>query len=76
MSTVLSPLTLASTDELIEELKKRADATLVCQLRIDDKNDIFLLDWRGLTTAIGMAVRAQERMIEVSLSPSEEIAEE
>ncbi len=68
----LSPLSLATTDELIEELKGRHDACLVAVLKRDRKTDSFLLDYKGLTTCIGLAERSRARLLEVALSPSED----
>lgn len=68
----LSPLALASTDELIEELKGRHDACLIAVLRSDRHTDSFLLDYKKLTTCIGLAERARARLVEVALSPSED----
>jgi hypothetical protein len=68
----LNPLSLASTDDLVEELKRRFDKTLIVGLQERPGADHFFLDYRGLTTCIGLAERAKARMLEVALSPSSE----
>ena len=69
----LNSLSLASTEDLVEELKGRYDACLISFLRRDPGTDSFFCDWKGLTACIGMAERAKARLLEVALSPSDEI---
>lgn len=71
----LSPLSLASAEELIDELKGRHDACLVAVLRSDKKTDSVLIDYKCLTACIGLAERARARLVEVALSPSEDVGE-
>jgi hypothetical protein len=70
-----SPLALASTDELIDELKGRYDACLIAVLRSDKKTNSVLIDYKCLTACIGLAERARARLVEIALSPSEDMGE-
>lgn len=69
MGEKLSPLALASTDELIDELKGRVDACLIVTLKSDRHSDLFFIDYKGLTVCVGLAERAKAKLIEHCLSP-------
>jgi hypothetical protein len=67
----LSPLSLATEDELVIELRGRCNASLIVLLKNRPGADCFFLDYHGLTACIGLAERAKARLLQEALSPSE-----
>lgn len=59
----LSPLRLASDEDLVRELKSRTDACLVVTLKHRGDEDFYYCDYHGLTTCIGLAERAKARLL-------------
>lgn len=61
----LLDLSLATVAELVDELRRRYDATLILGLRpskVGDDGEFHLLYHGGVTQCIGMAERARSRL--------------
>lgn len=69
-----SDLSMVTSDALIEELKRRYDATLVCLERFaDGASTTTAIDYSGsISTAIGMAAVARTRLVRQAMDDLEE----